>query len=261
MNELDYLLHKAISLVQKAHTIVALTGAGISTPSGIPDFRSPNSGLWAQANPLEVASIYGFKHDPRPFYQWLHPLAQTVIQAQPNAAHVALAHMEQAGALSCIVTQNIDLLHQKAGSQLVYEVHGHMREFTCMACEGIVNADLVTPHFLETGDVPLCLTCGGVLKPNVILFGEMLPLPVLQQAQYETAVCDLMLVAGSSLEVSPINELPWQAKRQGSRLIIVNLAETHLDQIADVVIHADVVEILPQLAAAIPQRKRSEIGD
>src|SRR5262245_44039610 len=135
MNEQGHLLHKAINLVQNAQTIVALTGAGISTPSGIPDFRSPKSGLWAQANPMEVASIYGFKQDPRPFYQWLHPLAQTVLQAQPNAAHIALAHMEQAGALSCIVTQNIDLLHQKAGSKNVYEVHGHMREFTCMACE------------------------------------------------------------------------------------------------------------------------------
>ncbi|GIK58352.1 MAG: NAD-dependent deacylase [Chloroflexi bacterium] len=254
MSELDSLLHKAIALVQKAHTIVALTGAGISTPSGIPDFRSPHSGLWEQANPMEVASIYGFKHDPRPFYQWLYPLAQTVLNAQPNAAHLALAHMEQAGALSCVVTQNIDLLHQKAGSQTVYEVHGHMRDFTCMDCNQIVHADLVTPRFLETGDVPLCLSCGGVLKPNVVLFGEVLPLRVLQQAQYETAVCDLMLVAGSSLEVSPVNELPWQAKRQGSRLIIVNLDETHLDHVADVVIHADVVEILPQLAAAVKAR-------
>ncbi|HRQ38888.1 MAG TPA: NAD-dependent deacylase [Chloroflexota bacterium] len=254
MSERDYLLHKAIALVQKAHTIVALTGAGISTPSGIPDFRSPNSGLWEQANPMEVASIYGFKHDPRPFYQWLYPLAQTVRNAQPNAAHVALAHMEQGGPLSCVITQNIDLLHQRAGSKLVYEVHGHMREFICMACAQIVHADLVVPHFLETAAVPLCAACGGVLKPNVVLFGEMLPLHVLQQAQYETAVCDLMLVAGSSLEVSPVNELPWQAKRQGSRLIIVNLDETHLDQIADVVIHADVVEILPQLAAAVKDR-------
>lgn len=251
MNELDHLLRKAINLVQQAHTIVALTGAGISTPSGIPDFRSPHSGLWARANPMEVASIYGFKHDPRPFYEWLYPLAQTVLHAQPNAAHVALAHMEQAGVLSCIVTQNIDLLHQKAGSKLVYEVHGHMREFTCMDCEQVVSAELIVPRFLETAAVPQCASCGGVLKPNVVLFGEILPLPVLQQAQYETAACDLMLVAGSSLEVSPINELPWQAKRQGARLIIVNLAETHLDQIADVVIHADVVEILPQLATAV----------
>jgi NAD-dependent deacetylase len=261
MNEPEYLLRKAIHLVQNARTIVALTGAGISTPSGIPDFRSPTSGLWARANPMEIASIYGFRHDPRPFYEWLHPLAQTVLHAQPNAAHLALAQMEQAGVLSCIVTQNIDLLHQKAGSKNVYEVHGHMRDFICMACEQIVQADLVVPPFLETGAVPLCPACAGVLKPNVVLFGELLPLHVLQQAQFETAVCDLMLVAGSSLEVSPINELPWQAKRQGARLIMVNLAETHLDQMADVVIHADVVEILPQLAAAVTQNKRLEIRE
>ncbi|NJN54548.1 MAG: NAD-dependent deacetylase, partial [Anaerolineae bacterium] len=153
MAELDYLLHKATDLVQQAHTIVALTGAGISTPSGIPDFRSPNSGLWAQANPMEVASIYGFTHDPQPFYQWLYPLAQTVLNAQPNAAHLALAQMEQAGSLSAIVTQNIDLLHQKAGSKTVYEIHGHMREFTCMTCHQVVNGDLIMSCFLETGDV------------------------------------------------------------------------------------------------------------
>jgi len=251
VNELDYLINKAATLVQQAHTIVALTGAGISTPSGIPDFRSPNSGLWAQADPMEVASIYGFKHDPRPFYRWLHPLAQTVHDAQPNAAHIALAHMEQAGSLACIITQNIDLLHQKAGSHTVYEVHGHMREFTCMKCHRVVNADQILPHFLETGDVPLCAVCGGVLKPNVVFFGEMLPQQVLHRAQMETAVCDLMLVAGSSLEVSPVNELPWQAKRQGARLIIVNLTPTYLDDLADVVIHADVIDILPQLAAAV----------
>lgn len=249
MNELDALLGKAVALVQHANNIVALTGAGISTPSGIPDFRSPNAGVWQNVDPMEVASIYAFKHDARPFYQWLRPLAQTILDAQPNLAHLALAQMEQSGRLGAIITQNIDLLHHKAGSKTVHEVHGHMREATCMGCRQVVSSDAIMPRFLQTGEVPLCPGCGDTLKPNVILFGELLPLDVLRQAQMAAEMCDLMIVAGSSLEVSPVNELPWQAKRQGARLIIVNLTETHLDALADVVIHADVVDILPQLAA------------
>lgn len=251
MNDLDFCIHKAISLVQQAGTIVALTGAGLSTPSGIPDFRSPESGVWQNVDPMEVASIYAFHQDPRPFYRWLHPLAQTVRHAQPNPAHLALAEMEQSGRLIAVITQNIDLLHGRAGSKIVYEVHGHMRELTCTICQQIFDSDEFMPDYLETGDVPLCPACGGVLKPNVILFGELLPLNVLRQAQQAAEMCDLMLVAGSSLEVSPANDLPWLAKRQGARLIIVNLTETHLDALADVVIHADVVDILPKLATAV----------
>lgn len=251
MSEFEGVINKAISLVQQARSVVALTGAGISTPSGIPDFRSPHSGVWQNVDPMEVASMYAFKRDPRPFYQWLRPLAQTLLTAQPNAAHVALAQMEQAGRLTCVITQNIDLLHHKAGSKSVYEIHGHIREATCMACRHAVSGDAMMPHFVETGEVPLCPACGGVLKPNVILFGELLPLDVLRQAQIAIEACDLMIVAGSSLEVSPVNDLPWQAKRNGARLIIVNLSATHLDPLADAVIHADVVDILPQLAAAV----------
>jgi NAD-dependent deacetylase len=153
--------------------------------------------------------------------------------------------------LIAVITQNIDLLHGRAGSNIVYEVHGQMREATCTICQQIFNSDAFMPDYLETGDVPLCPVCGGVLKPNVILFGELLPLDVLRQAQQAAEMCDLMIVAGSSLEVSPANELPWLAKRQGARLIIVNLSETHLDALADVVIHADVVDILPKLATAV----------
>lgn len=251
MNEREFLVNKAIALVQQARSIVALTGAGISTPSGIPDFRSPRSGLWENVDPMEVGSITSFRRDARPFYQWIHPLAQTIYNAQPNAAHLALAQMEQNGRLSSIVTQNIDLLHHKAGSKTVYEVHGHLREVTCLACHQVINGELVMPQFLETGDVPLCPDCGGVLKPNVILFGELLPLEVLRGAQRAAETCDLLIVAGSSLEVSPVNELPWLAKRQGAAVIIVNLSETQLDYLADVIIQADVVEILPQLAMVL----------
>jgi len=251
VTEIAHLVDKAVSLVQEAQAIVALTGAGISTPSGIPDFRSPQSGVWENTNPMEVASIHAFRHDPRPFYQWIHPLAQTMMDAQPNAAHIALAQMEESGCLKSVITQNIDLLHSKAGSQTVYEVHGHMREATCMDCRRVVSSEQMMPQFLETSAVPHCTVCGGVLKPNIILFGEMLPFAVLQKSEQAAETCDLMIVAGSSLEVSPVNELPRLAKENGARLIMVNFSETHLDHLADVVIQADVVDILPKLAEAL----------
>lgn len=251
MNGIERLVSSAIGLVQQSHYTVALTGAGISTPSGIPDFRSPTSGIWQNVDPMQVASIYAFKHNPRPFYQWFHPLTKTVLAAEPNIAHLALAQMEQADKLRAIITQNIDLLHSKAGSKIIYEVHGHMREATCLECKQVFAAQDVMQSYIETGALPLCPTCQGILKPNVILYGELLPFNILHNAQKEAKQCDLMIVLGSSLEVSPVNELPVLAKQAGARLIIINLTETHLDYLADVVIHADVVDILPRLAAAI----------
>lgn len=236
-------------LSQSKHA-VALTGAGISTPSGIPDFRSPTSGFWEKVDPFQVASIYGFSRRPQDFYDWIHPLAKLIRAAQPNAAHIALAALEKKGPLQGVITQNIDMLHSKAGSETVYEIHGHMREMTCMRCYHVFEAEPFIENFLETRQVPLCTYCSGVLKPNVILFGEQLPVRVLEKAKQQTRLCDVMLVAGSSLVVAPVCDLPLEAIQNGARLIIVNFEETYADQYADVVIHADVVEVLPQLAAA-----------
>ena len=136
------LIRAAADLVQQATQIVALTGAGISTPSGIPDFRSVDSGLWAQADPMVVASLQAFLRDPRPFYEWFRPLLQTIWHARPNPAHQALAQLESAGKLKAVVTQNIDDLHRQAGSQTVYELHGHLRDMTCMRCQQV---DLAAP--------------------------------------------------------------------------------------------------------------------
>jgi NAD-dependent deacetylase len=247
---LDDSIDEAINLLKQSQYAVALTGAGISTPSGIPDFRSPDSGLWEQVqDPMEVASLQAFKRHPQTFYDWVRPLTRLVLGAQPNAAHAALARLEAYGPLQAVITQNIDMLHTKAGSGTVHEVHGHMRELTCVQCFSVYNGQTFLPQFLETGEMPRCPDCGGVLKPNVILFGELLPVRVLNQAQREIRACDLVLVAGSSLEVSPVGDMPLMAKHAGANLIIVNFTETHLDYVADVVIHADVAEVLPQLAA------------
>lgn len=249
MTTIDSLIDQAIEILRQSRHAVTLTGAGLSTPSGIPDFRSRDSGLWEKHDPMEVASFTGFKQNPQAFYHWIRPLLDTIMAAQPNVAHQALAQLEAFGPLKAIITQNIDTLHSKAGSKTVHEIHGHLREVTCLRCYGIFNTDVVLSDYLASGEVPHCPSCNGILKLNAILFGELLPVSVLNQSRKHAQQCDVMLAAGSSLEVAPAGDLPLLAKQSGARLIIVTLSETHLDYLADVVIHADVVDVLPQLAA------------
>ena len=242
-------IEQAIELLRSASKSIALTGAGISTPSGIPDFRSPSSGLWQQVDPMEVASIAGFKRNPQAFYDWLHPLAKVSAESQPNAAHIALADLEISKHLSAVITQNIDGLHARAGSQTVYEVHGHSRELVCPTCAKTHPADPKMKQFIAERIVPRC-DCDAVLKPNVVLFGELLPASVIQAAYDSAETCDVMLVVGSSLQVYPVADLPRVAVSQGAHMIIVNNEPTPYDALADVVIHADVVDVLPQFSAA-----------
>jgi NAD-dependent deacetylase len=246
---LDGLIEQAIIYLKQSSRAVALTGAGISTPSGIPDFRSPNSGLWKENDPVTVASIDTFERRPQDFYNWLHPLADLILQAKPNLAHIALADLEAKGPLQAIITQNIDMLHNRAGSKNIYEVHGHLRQVTCMGCGNVSGAEDILTEFVATKKVPDCDICGHVLKPNVTLYGEMLPQYALRSAEVWAATCDLMLVIGSSLEVVPVADFPFLARQNGARLIIINFSETYADQMADVVIRADVADVLPRLAA------------
>lgn len=239
---------RAIELLRQAKYVVALTGAGISTPSGIPDFRSEESGVWDRVDPMEVASIYAFRHNPAAFFEWLRPLAHTILNAKPNAAHLALASLEANGRLHATITQNIDLLHSQAGSKTLYEVHGSLRRATCQGCHQEVDGLPLLQAYANSGQLPYCSQCGHILKPNVILFGEMLPALVMHLAQEAARRCDLMIVAGSSLEVAPAGDLPLTAKRAGAKLIIVNLGPTHMDRQADVLLRQDVAELLPQLA-------------
>ncbi len=245
---MDQSILTAARLVQEAGCAVALTGAGISTPSGIPDFRSPDSGLWDQVNSAEVASLFSFRNDPGAFYGWIRPLARLMLAAQPNAAHYALHRMEQTGRIQAIITQNIDGLQTRAGSQNVIEVHGHLREATCIRCFEVYDTAPLMQPFLETGQIPRCPACGGVLKPNVILFGEQLPVHELTAARKAAARCNVMLIAGSSLEVAPACDLPVEAWRRGASVIIINLEKTPLDNLAKVVIHENVATVLPQIA-------------
>jgi NAD-dependent deacetylase len=246
MESLNQHIEQAATLIQKANNVVAMTGAGISTPSGIPDFRSPNSGLWEHVDPLSVASIFSFRQNPQHFYDWIRSLAPLFLEAEPNPAHHALAALERVGKMSATITQNIDGLHRRAGSETVYELHGHLREVTCIRCYEIQDSAKVFDKFLKDGQVPRH-DCGGVLKPNVILFGEQLPMREFVAAQVAVKQADLMLVVGSSLEVAPASNLPELALENGARLVIINSQPSFLDASADLVIRTDIAEVLPRI--------------
>jgi len=241
----------AADLLRQAKRAVVLTGAGISTPSGIPDFRSEGTGLWSRDEPLEVASLSTFRTAPERFFQWFRPLARQIYNAQPNPAHIALAELEKAGRVQMIATQNIDLLHQKAGSQHVVELHGTMATLSCAECFHQAQSENYIEAFVAHGTIPRCLKCGGILKPDVILFGEQLPQAAWMETLRETHHCDLMLVVGSSLEVLPVAGLPMQALDRGAHLIIVNNSPTYLNVRADLVILEDVAEILPAITERV----------
>ena len=241
----------AAELLRKAKYAVALTGAGISTPSGIPDFRSEGTGLWSRDEPMEVASLSTFRTDPERFFVWFRPLASLIFNAAPNPAHVALAELEKTGRIQSVITQNIDALHHKAGSKNVIEMHGTLRTLSCTQCFQQTEARDHLKSFVEQGELPHCPECNGLLKPNVILFGEQLPQQAWYEAQRECRQCDLMLVAGSSLEVLPVAGLPMQAIDRGAHLVILNNATTYLNVRADVTIQEDIADIIPAIAEQV----------
>ncbi len=244
---MDKLLAHAADLVAGARQVVALTGAGFSRPSGIPDFRSPD-GIWALSDPAEVASLRAFRRDPDGFYRWLGGLLGPILAAKPNPAHLALAELEQAGRLTGVITQNIDGLHQAAGSRRVFELHGHVRSATCLECGRQVPSGPLLPA-VRRGRALRC-SCGGAFKPDAVLFDEPLPQGVFWLAQRALEQCDLLLVAGTSLEVAPVCDLPLVAARRGAKIVVVNLAPTYLDAQADVVLRADVATAVPALVRA-----------
>lgn len=247
----DSLILQAAQLLQQAKHTVAFTGAGISTPSGIPDFRSKGSGLWELYDPMEVASLSAFRYDPNKFYKWIQPLALLMIQAEPNPAHIALARLEKAGLLTGIVTQNIDNLHRRAGSEVIFEVHGHLREATCVSCYNCYPTDGFIEEFIKTGEAPRCPNCDGILKPNAVLFEEQLPYDIFCGAVDLLSQSDLILIVGSSLEVVPVASLPVTPLNAGARLIIINHYPTYLDERADVIFREDVAVVLPRIVVEV----------
>jgi NAD-dependent deacetylase len=245
----------AADIIRNSRRGVVLTGAGISTPSGIPDFRSPDSGLWEKYDPFEVASLNSFRYDPTRFYNWMHGLASTIINAKPNFAHISLAHLQELGYAQTIITQNIDALLQRAGASNVLEVHGSIKQMSCTRCFEQYDSQLFLEDYLHNGTIPICPLCGGVLKPDLILMGEQLPVKIWLKAQEASRECDLMIVAGSSLEVLPVASLPMRALENGAHLILINFSQTYLDERADVVLHENVAEVLPSIVEMVEEGK------
>jgi NAD-dependent deacetylase len=230
------------ALIREAQPCVVLTGAGVSTESGIPDFRSP-TGIWAQFDPLEYASIEAFRRDPAKVWSFYTPRFAMLTEAKPNDAHRALAELEHAGFVRAIVTQNIDLLHERAGARDVIEVHGSIRTSSCRACGASYPLEEVVA-LLETEAAPSCPTCGGVLKPDVVFFGELLPEDAIARATELARDAGLLLVVGSSLEVYPVAGLPLETVQAGGRLAIVNRDPTPFDEDAELVVHSAAGETL-----------------
>ncbi len=241
----------AATLIRNSNQGVVLTGAGISTPSGIPDFRSAGSGLWNRFDPHEVATLSVFRYQPEKFFAWMRSLALDILQALPNPAHLALAQMEKSGQLTTVITQNIDGLHTRAGSKNVLEVHGSLQTLTCIGCYQQYDSSGFIEPYLEFGEIPRCPECHDTLKPDVVLYEEQLPARTWLKARHSVTNCDLMLVTGSSLEVMPVAGLPMQAVERGARLILINDSPTYVDERADVILRGNVAEILPLIAAKV----------
>jgi NAD-dependent deacetylase len=236
-------------LIADAQPCVVLTGAGISTESGIPDFRSP-SGLWARFDPLEYGSIDAFRAEPRRVWEFYAPRFALLASAEPNDGHRALAELERCDLVRAVVTQNIDLLHERAGSRSVVEVHGSIRTSTCPSCGARYSLAEVLPLVEEHG-APPCPRCGSILKPDVVFFGELLPEEAIERAIALARQAALLLVVGSALEVHPVAGLPLETIAAGGRLAIVNKGPTPFDHEATVRIDAPAAETLAAVAATL----------
>jgi NAD-dependent deacetylase len=222
-------LHALTQALRESRDTVVLTGAGASTDSGLPDFRS-KQGLWQGIDPMKLASMTALRRNPVEFYQFYRYRLSRLNGARPNPVHTGLAALQRAGYIKTLITQNIDGLHQEAGSTGVLEMHGSLRECVCLQCERRFPSALIDVDVASPADIPHCPECGGVLKPGVILFEEALPMDALEAAVDATYQADLFIVVGSSLEVGPVNQLPELAVSQGARLAIINLEPTHLDK-------------------------------
>ena len=239
---MDDNLKKCIGLIENSKKLVAFTGAGLSAESGIPTYRGAG-GLWSKYDPSKFASIQYFMQDPSYYWQFFKEERYPIIKAaKPNQAHHTLVELEKQGKLFQVITQNIDGLHQEAGQSEVIELHGNTRHIKCMDCSKIYPMEDIYKK-LDTESPPRC-TCGGWLKPDVVMFGEGLPQQALNKAWEAARTCDTFMVVGSSLVVYPAAQIPLAAKENGATLLIINIDPTPMDDMADLVIHQKATEVL-----------------
>ncbi len=239
-------IERARKLVSRCNKITALTGAGISVDSGIPDFRS-EGGLWERYDPHEYATIESFMQNPTKFWTMGREIAETILQAKPNSAHIGLAKLESIKKLIGVITLNIDNLHQAAGSKQIVELHGNYLRAYCIECNKEFVGESVHQSVVNGEIPPRCDVCRGVLKSEAVLFGEPLPENAMKVAIDLCRQTDLMLVIGTSLTIYPAAFLPQLAKNAGAKIILINLEGSNRDDVADIVIRGRATEIIPKL--------------
>lgn len=240
-------IQRAAEDLFNARKAIAFTGAGISVESGIPDFRS-STGLWSKYNPEEYATIDAFRIDPKKVWKMLTEMISLVIQAKPNPAHVGLADLEKIGKLQAVITQNVDGLHQAAGSRNVIEFHGSNATLSCLSCRYTICTETLSMDDLP----PICPQCSSIMKPDVVFFGEPIPWEAHRKAMEAARTCDLVLVIGTSAVVYPAVDVPITAKESGAKVIEINLEPTPLThQISDYIIQGRSGEILPRVVETL----------
>lgn len=232
---------KAAQMIKKSRSTVVLTGAGISTDSGIPDFRSPGSGLWEKIDPMEALSSDVLYNTPNKFYNSGFKIITSMKNAEPNKAHFLIAKLEELGFIDLVITQNIDGLHHKAGSRNVHEVHGTSRTCSCDKCGEIYDTEMIERKVNE-GEIPPKCSCKGIIRPDVVLFGDMLP-DCFYESIRRVEEADLLMVIGSSLSVSPVNHLADICKK----LIIINIGETFYNKNSDIVINENISKAIERI--------------
>lgn len=254
MSDIDIKLENLAQLIIDSNDIVALTGAGMSTESGIADFRSPGTGLWEKVDPYEFASINSYVANTSKNLEFMLETGGNIFRARPNKGHKALTKLQKMGKLRGVLTQNIDRLHHKAHTKNIVEFHGNAYEAKCMNCGQIYEITIMVNQVMKGQSTPSCENCSGLLKPNAIFFGEPLESEILQAADEMISKCDLLLVLGSSLVVYPVALYPQKALSIGARLAIINIQETDMDSAAEVVIHEKIGDILPRVVSLVNEK-------
>ena len=242
---------RVAELLRSADRAVVLTGAGVSVPSGIPDFRTPGKGIWEKVDPMEVAHIDAFRSDPDRFWGFYSQRFASLVDKRPNPAHEAIAELERRGLVRGVITQNVDRLHRSAGSERVIEVHGSIDRCVCPECGGRFELERVLEMISAGPATPECPACIAPLKPDVVLFGELLPEAAMVEAQALAQEADLMVCAGSSLEVFPVASLPGVTLSAGGRIVLITQGRTPYDADAEVKLEGDIAEELQAVVAAL----------
>jgi len=248
---LEEKIEKLADLILVSTNIVALTGAGMSTESGIADFRSPGTGLWEKVDPYEFASIHSYVANTSKNLEFMIETGRNIFRARPNKGHKALTKLQKLGKLKGVLTQNIDRLHHKAKTKNIVELHGNAYEAKCMTCGQVYEITFMVNQVMKGNYSPSCEKCRGMLKPNAIFFGEPLESATLEAADAMIAECDLLLVLGSSLVVYPVAFYPQKILSLGAKLAIINIQETDMDSAAEIVIHEKIGDILPKVVSII----------